>query len=216
VIPADDSAETAAAAELYDGIYNRWFLGGMRKGAYPEDVLDGLGPHMPTGWQDDMSTIAAPVEWLGINSYTCKRIAAAHAPWPALQEVDGPLPKTDMGWEIYPDGLYRFLKRISDEYGGGLPIYVTENGLASPDVLRDGAVHDDLRQSYLSGHLAAVHRAIAESVPVAGYFVWSLLDNYEWAFGYEKRFGLVHVDFDSLKRTPKASYHALAKALARP
>lgn len=215
-MPADDSPEAAASARLYDGIYNRWFLGGMRKGAYPADVLEGLGPHMPRGWQDDMATIAAPVDWMGINYYTCKRIAPADGPWPALQEVEGPLPKTAMGWEIYPDGLYGFLTRFTEEYADGLPIYVTENGLASPDVLESGAVADDMRQSYLDDHMAAVHRAIADGAPVAGYFVWSLLDNYEWAFGYEKRFGLVHVDFDSLQRTPKQSYHALARALARP
>jgi beta-glucosidase len=171
---------------------------------------------MPEGWQDDMATVSAPVDWMGINYYTCKRIAPADGPWPALQEVEGPLPKTAMGWEIYPDGLYGFLTRLSAEYGCGLPIYVTENGLASPDVLENGAVADAMRQSYLDDHMAAVHRALADGTPVAGYFIWSLLDNYEWAFGYEKRFGLVHVDFDSLKRTPKASYHALTRALARP
>jgi beta-glucosidase len=92
---------------------------------------------------------------------------------------------------------------------------VTENGMASPDEVEDGAVHDPARIDFLEAHLAKVREAIAEGVPVAGYFTWSLLDNYEWALGYDKRFGLVHVDFDTLARTPKASYHALARALAR-
>jgi beta-glucosidase len=214
-IPADDTPEAAAAARLYDGIYNRWFLGGIRDGAYPEDVLEGLAPHLPEGWHDDMATISEPVDWLGINYYTCKRIAPAPGPWPAHREVEGPLPKTAMGWEIYPEGLYQFLTRISRDYARGLPVFVTENGMASDDHVSDEGVEDPGRRAYLEDHLDAVRRAIADGANVGGYFVWSLLDNYEWSFGYDKRFGLVHVDFDSLKRTPKASYHALAAALER-
>jgi len=118
-----------------------------------------------------------------------------------------------MGWEIYPEGLGRFLRRIGAEYSGDLPIYVTENGMANPDTVSGGAVADDARTGYIDAHLAEVRGAIADGVPVKGYFVWSLMDNYEWSLGYEKRFGLVHVDFDTLKRTPKASYHALADML---
>ncbi|WP_112320674.1 GH1 family beta-glucosidase [Oceanibium sediminis] len=212
--PADDSPEAAQAARTYDGYYNRWFLSGVLKKGYPADVLAGLGPHMPTGWQDDFDTIATPVDWLGVNYYTCKRIAPRpDQPWPHLEEVPGPLPKTAMDWEIYPDGLHHFLTWIHREFDSGLPIYVTENGMASYDELQDGAVPDPARIDYLNSHLGAVQRAIADGVPVAGYFIWSLMDNYEWALGYEKRFGLVHVDFDTLERTPKASWHALAKAL---
>ncbi|QYK40454.1 MAG: beta-glucosidase [Paracoccaceae bacterium] len=213
--PADDTPGAAAAARLYDGIYNRWFLGGMCNGAYPQDVLDHLAPHMPQGWQDDMATVAAPIDWVGINYYTRKLIAPAPGPFPALQEVDGPLPKTQMGWEIYPDGLEFFLRRTHADYARGLPLYVTENGMANPDTLSRNRIEDDARIAYVGDHLAAVRRAIAAGVPVQGYFLWSLLDNYEWSLGYEKRFGLVHVDFDSLQRRPKASYHALARALAR-
>jgi len=210
--PADDSASAKAAARLYDGIYNRWFLGGMFRGEYPADVLEGLAPHMPANWQDDMATIKAPVDWLGLNYYTRKLIASADGPWPALRDVPGPLSKTQMGWEIFPQGIGHFLRFAHENYTHGLPLYVTENGMANPD---EPGTPDDARIAYLNSHLDEVRKAIADGVPVAGYFVWSLLDNYEWSFGYEKRFGLVHVDFETLQRTPKASYHALAAALAR-
>ncbi|SEM83145.1 beta-glucosidase [Pseudorhodobacter antarcticus] len=214
--PADDSAASAAAASLYDGYYNRWFLSAMFKGEYPADVLAGLAPHMPQGWQDDMATINAPVDWVGLNYYTRKLIAADPGPWPHLREVDGPLPKTEMGWEIYPEGLEHFIRRTARDYSGDVPIYVTENGMAGADRLIAGAVDDHPRIDYLAQHLAAVQRCAADGLPVQGYFTWSLLDNYEWALGYDKRFGLIHVDFETLQRTPKASYHALRAALSRP
>ncbi len=213
--PADDTAEARAAADLYDGYYNRFFMGGLFHKTYPQNVLDGLGPHMPDGWQDDMDLIGAPVDWLGINYYTRKVIAPDEGPWPHHHEVEGPLPKTLMGWEIFPEGLYNFLTRTHADYTRGLPIYVTENGLASADVIEGGAVNDRPRIDYLNAHLAEARRAIADGVPLRGYFVWSLMDNYEWALGYDKRFGLIHVDFASLKRTPKASYLALRSALSR-
>ena len=213
--PADDTPEAAAAARLYDAIYNRWFLSGMFHQTYPAEALAGLGPHLPARWQDDMATIAAPLDWVGLNYYTRKLIAPVSGPWPGHHEVPGPLPKTAMGWEIYPEGLEFFLRRTAAEYTGTLPLHVTENGMANADVLRAGGVDDPARTAYLAAHLAAVQRALAAGVPVAGYYVWSLLDNYEWSLGYEKRFGLVHVDFKTLQRTPKASYHALKRALAR-
>ncbi|MFW2587470.1 GH1 family beta-glucosidase [Sagittula sp. SSi028] len=211
--PADDSPESALAATRYDAIYNHWFLSGLFKGEYPQAALDGLEPHLPKGWQDDFTTIQAPLDWCGVNYYTRKLLAHDDTPWPSLKEVEGPLPKTFMDWEIYPEGLYKFLTRTAREYTGDLPLFVTENGMAAPDVLQDGSVPDEGRIAYIDNHLTAVQRAIAEGAPVQGYFIWSLLDNYEWALGYEKRFGLVHVDFDTLERTPKSSYHALTKAL---
>jgi beta-glucosidase len=213
--PADGSAEAAKAARLYDGYYNRWFLSAMFRKEYPADVLEALGPHMPQGWQEDMETIASPVDWAGLNYYTRKLIGPTDGPWPAHAEVPGPLPKTEMGWEIYPDGLAYFLRRTAQDYTGDLPLYVTENGMAAPDQLAGGVVQDDDRIAFLAEHLKAVQGVIAEGVPVKGYFTWSLLDNYEWALGYDKRFGLIHVDFETLQRTPKASYHALGRALAR-
>lgn len=210
--PVDDSAEAASAAQLYDGYYNRFFLGGLFKGAYPDDVMAGLGPHMPKGWEGDFDLIGQPLDWCGLNYYTCKRIAPNDGAWPAHDEVPGPLPKTQMGWEIYPEGLHHFLTWVNESYTKGLPLYVTENGMSNPDQID---VPDTARIDYLNVHMAAAQQAMAEGVPLAGYTFWSLMDNYEWALGYEKRFGLIHVDFETLKRTPKASYHALAAALKR-
>ncbi len=208
--PVDDSAAAQQAAALYDGIYNRFFLGGVFKKAYPDNVLQGLEPHLPAGWQDDFDTIGAPVDWCGLNYYTRKLITSADSAWPSLTEVPGPLPKTQMGWEIDPDALTRFLKRTAEDYTGDLPIYVTENGMASAERLQD-----DERIAYLDDHLTAVQQALAADVPVKGYFIWSLLDNYEWAYGYEKRFGLVDVNFETLERTPKASFAAVKAALSK-
>jgi beta-glucosidase len=214
--PATDSPEDQAASDLWDGIFNRWFIEGITKQTYPANVLEGLGPHMPANWQDDMAVIGQPLDWLGVNYYT--RHLHAHAPgtpWPSLRDVPGDRPRTQMGWEIYPEGLHHFLTRMARDYVGQTPIYVTENGMANADQLEDGAVTDRIREDFLFAHLAATKQAIAEGANVQGFFYWSLLDNYEWAEGYEKRFGLVHVDFDTLARTPKSSYHALARALAR-
>ena len=206
--PADASPGARAAAARYDAIYNRVFVSAMLQGRYPEPVLEGLGRYLPRGWQDDMPAIARPLDWFGVNYYTRKLIAAADGPWPGLTEGAGDLPKTDMGWEIYPEGLGHFLTVLAQEHTGELPLYVTENGMASK------AEPDRDRIDFLRAHLHEVRAAIARGIPVRGYFVWSLMDNYEWALGYDKRFGLVHVDFDTLERRPKASYHALAAALA--
>jgi beta-glucosidase len=213
--PADDSPEAIAAAQRYDGYYNRFFLSGIFRKEYPADVMEALAPHMPQGWENDFDLIGEPLDWCGLNYYTRQLIAPAEGPWPSLKTVEGPLPKTAMEWEIYPEGLRHFLKRTHEDYTHGLPLYVTENGMASYDTLENGAVYDPARMDFLDAHLAKVREAIAEGVPVAGYYTWSLMDNYEWSLGYDKRFGLIHVDFDTLARTPKASYHALARALSR-
>ena len=214
--PEPETDRDAAATRTFDGIHNRWFVEALTKGRYPSDILEVLAPHMPKNWQDDMPAIAAPLDWLGINYYT--RNVIRHLPdtaWPHFTEVPGPLPKTDMGWEIYPDGLHAMLTRIRDDYTGDLPLYVTENGMAGADTLVDGACDDPVRVGYFNDHVAACQRAIADGVPLKGYFAWSLLDNYEWAFGYDKRFGIVHVDYGTQTRTPKASYHAFRAALRR-
>ena len=209
---ADNSPEAGRAAQLYDGYYNRFFLGGLFKGEYPKDVMEGLEPHMPKGFEKDFDLIGQPLDWLGLNYYTCKRIAPNSGPWPSHHEVEGPLPKTQMGWEIYPEGLHHFLTWTHENYTKGLPLYVTENGMANEDLIGQP---DQPRINYLNAHIEAAKRAMDEGVPLKGYTFWSLLDNYEWSLGYEKRFGLVHIDFETLDRTPKASYHALQKALAR-
>ena len=169
---------------------------------------------MPAGWQDDMGLISRKLDWIGTNYYTRALIGASDGLWPSSAHVEGPLPKTEMGWEIFPEGLTNVLKR-THAYAGGIPQYVTENGMAAPDKDEDGQVQDDDRIAYIDAHLGAVRDAIEAGVPVKGYFTWSLLDNFEWSFGYDKRFGIVRVDFDSLERTPKASYQALKAALAR-
>jgi beta-glucosidase len=212
--PADDTPEAAEAAALYDGYYNRFFLGGVFKKAYPTNVLAGLEPHLPTGWEQDFDIIGQPVDWCGLNYYTRKLIAPNDGPWPSHHEVEGPLPKTQMGWEIYPEGLYNFLMRAAEEYVGGVPILVTENGLASADSPPGAALDDPDRLAFIDAHLGQIRRAIADGANVQGYFLWSLMDNFEWAVGYEKRFGLIHMDFETLKRTPKSSYHALRERLS--
>ncbi|KAA9009234.1 GH1 family beta-glucosidase [Histidinibacterium aquaticum] len=214
--PADDSPGAAKAADLQDGIFNRWFIEAITKGTYPDIVLEGLGPHMPKGWDEDMKEISQPMDWLGVNYYT-RHFAKPdpEAPWPAIAPAEGDLPRTQMGWEIYPEGLTDFLVRMSRDYVGDMPIYVTENGMAWDDRVENGAIYDPERTDFVERHILAAKAALDQGANVKGFFYWSLMDNYEWAFGYEKRFGMVHVDFDSLKRTPKASYHALKSALAR-
>ena len=213
---AGDAPEDRAAASLWDGIVNRWFIEGITKKTYPAEVLAGLSSHMPEGWQDDMDLIGQKLDFLGVNYYTRHKFAhAPGSPWPPIRPVEGDLPKTQMGWEIYPEGLEAFLTRMARDYVGDLPLYVTENGMANADLLEDGTVSDGIREDYLFSHLAATRRAIDQGANVKGFFYWSLLDNYEWTEGYDKRFGLVHVDFDTLQRVPKASYHAYARALAR-
>ena len=212
--PASDKAEDIAAARRQDGHYNRWFIQALTQKSYPEDILEGFAGHMPDGYETDLDAIGAPIDWLGVNYYTRSNIA--HDPagaWPSLKPVPGPLPKTGLGWEIYPEGLYGFLTRLARDYTGDTPIIVTENGMAWPDTIENGRVDDSERVAYFDAHLQAVHRAIADGAPVTGYFGWSLLDNYEWAEGYAPRFGLVHVDYETQVRTPKASFEAFRQAI---
>lgn len=212
--PFDDTPESKLAAARYDAIYNRFFLGGLCHGAYPDLVLEGLEPHLPTGWQDDFETIQQPVDWIGLNYYTRKVIVPEPAePWPSYSETTAGLPETQVGWEIYPEGLSHFLRMIHTEFAPEVDIYVTENGIAWDDIKVDGQVEDEERISYLSSHLSEVKTVLDEGIPVKGYVIWSLMDNYEWAHGYAPRFGLLHIDFDTMDRTPKASYKALQTAL---
>ncbi|SMR72629.1 beta-glucosidase [Aliiroseovarius halocynthiae] len=213
--PAADTDAARKAARVQDAIYNRFFISGIMKGSYPDEVVEGLGDYLPDGWQDDFKTISQPIDWIGLNYYTRRLHDAApeSAPWPATVGVDGPLPKTAMGWEIYPEGLSHFLTMMQQEYTGDLPIYVTENGLAGNDELTGDPLSDPDRIAYLAAHLKQVKQAAADGIPVKGYFAWSLMDNYEWAEGYAPRFGLIHVDWASLNRYPKASFSAIREAL---
>ncbi|WP_151717602.1 GH1 family beta-glucosidase [Gemmobacter serpentinus] len=211
--PASDRAEDLRAAAVQDAIFNRWFAQAIFQGSYPDLALEGLAPHLPPRWQSDLPLIGQKLDWLGVNYYTRHIHAAApDTAWPATREVPGPLPKTQMGWEIYPEGLQGFLTRLERDYTKGLPLYVTENGMANDD---HADIPDTVRESFIAGHFQAAQNAIAAGVNLRGFFYWSLLDNYEWAEGYEKRFGLVHVDYNTQVRTPKASWHALQRALAR-
>lgn len=213
--PSDNTPESKLAAARYDAIYNDFFMSGIFKGEYPELVLEGLEEHLPNHWQDDFRVITSPLDWCGINYYTRSCLKHNDGPWPHYESVPGPLPKTQMDWEVYPQGLTDFLVRSAQKYTGNLPLYVTENGMANADKVNNGQVPDAARIDYFNQHLKATANAIEQGAPVKGYFAWSLLDNYEWSLGYEKRFGLVHVDFENQQRTPKDSYLALKKALER-
>lgn len=209
--PADDSEQAAASAARQDAIYNQWFIRAVMGQGYPDAALQGLAPHLPAGWQDDMAQIAQPIDWLGVNYYTRKMHAHAPGLWPNDAASDGPLPKTQMGWEIRPEGLTEFLTRLSRDHIGQMPVYVTENGMAlAPG---DDPADDADRVAFIGDHLRAARAAMDQGVNLRGFFYWSLLDNYEWAWGYGPRFGLIHVDYDSMDRTPKASWHAFRQML---
>ena len=203
------------AARRVDGLQNRVFLDPVLRGSYPDDVWADLTPYgLPDVVRDgDLDTIGGPIDVLGVNYYytlTMRADDEPHLPstWIGAENaVDTPegLPTTAMGWEIEPSGLHAMLVRVHEEYPG-TPVVVTENGAAFDDrVDSDGAVHDEDRRSFLEGHLRACHRAIADGVDLRGYLAWSLMDNFEWGFGYSKRFGIVRVDYDTQQRTVKDS-----------
>jgi beta-glucosidase len=205
IYPETETPEDEAAAYRRDGEDNRWFLDPIFRGSYPADLLDRnelVAPHVRDG---DLEAIAAPLDFLGVNNYS-RFIVAAGPDGPRV--VGNPEAEhTDMGWEVYPDGLHDVLMRVTRDYEPPA-IYITENGAAFPDVrVHDGHVHDLERTAYLESYIAAVGRAIAGDAPVKGYFVWSLLDNFEWAHGYSKRFGIVYIDFPTLERVPKDSFY---------
>jgi beta-glucosidase len=169
-------------------------------------VLERLAPSAPPIRHGDLATIAAPLDFLGLNYYQREVIARSEDGGRRVVHHPGSV-YTDMGWEVSPQGLFDLLVRVRDDYAPPA-IYVTENGAAFADVRgHDGSVNDPERQAYIEAHIDAIRRAIAAGVPVAGYFVWSFLDNFEWAYGYSKRFGIVYVDYRTLDRTPKSSFY---------
>ena len=213
--PARNTEADINATKTFDAIHTRWFMDSLFKGNYPKDMLSKVEKYMPENFESDMKLISSPIDWLGVNYYTRGVIKAApNEPWPHFEEEEGALPKTQMGWEIYPEGLELLLKRIYNDYTNEIPIMITENGMANEDVVSNDICDDPIRVKYFEDHLQAVIRCIAYGVPIKGFFGWSLLDNYEWAYGYEKRFGLVHVDYETQKRTPKASFKAFQKAIS--
>ncbi len=198
--PHTDSAADVAQARLEDGRGVRWYMDPLFKGRYPQDVLEHLGADAPQVEVGDLRDIATPMDFLGINYYTRAVFSASGA----FDVKTSGLALTDMGWEVYPEGLTELLLRLHRDYTLP-PLYVMENGAAFKDVFENGRVHDIARTDYIARHIGAVAEAMRQGVPMAGYMVWSLLDNFEWASGYEKRFGIVHVDYATLARTAKDS-----------
>ena len=199
--PATDSAADREKAVIEDGLLRRWYLDPIYNGQYPEDVVRTLGADAPAVTPGDMAAIRQPVDFVGVNYYT-RAVVSAAQPWDAKAAGKD---TTAMGWEIYPQGLTELLLNLGRDYP--IPaLIVTENGAAFDDVMTpEGRVHDAARTRYVAGHVAAVHEAIAQGAPVTGYMVWSLLDNFEWSSGYAKRFGIVHVDYATQRRTLKDS-----------
>jgi beta-glucosidase len=187
-------------ARIEDGRLLRWYMDPLFKGTYPQDVLEFLGQDAPLTETGDMQAIATPMDFMGINYYS-RQMASAGQPWDNRQSG---LELTDMGWEVFPQGLTELLLRVHRDYPVP-PLYVTENGGAFRDTLVEGRIHDERRTAYIAAHIAAVGEAMRQGVDMAGYMVWSLLDNFEWASGYEKRFGIVHVDYATQARTCKDS-----------
>jgi beta-glucosidase len=200
VYPATPSEADQAHARLEEGRVQRWYLDPLLHGRYPQDVLDALGADAPVIEPGDLAEIATPMDFLGINYYS-RSVVSADGSWNVAQ---GGLELTDMGWEIFPRGLTDLLVQLHAHYALP-PTYVMENGGAFKDRLEDGRVHDADRTAYIASHIAAVGEALERGVPMAGYMVWSLLDNFEWASGYAKRFGIVHVDYTTQQRTLKDS-----------
>jgi beta-glucosidase len=217
MVPASASQADREKALLRDGIFNRWFLSPLYGRRYPGDIVAYFEPSFPNGMEfiqpGDFDAIAAPTDFLGVNYYTRNivrdEVAADNLPQTTFPD----LPKSEMHsglenpvyWEIYPEGLYNLLNRIHFEYGPN-KIYITENGNSfstGPDA--NGRVADIERLNYIRDHLIAARRAMANGVPLAGYFVWSFLDNFEWAKGYQQRFGVTWVDFDTQQRILKNS-----------
>jgi beta-glucosidase len=216
--PASDRDEDVAAAQRVDGAGNRLFLDPLFRGSYPADMLEH---YAPTGGFEvvrdgDLATIQAPMDHLGINHYHHNVVAAdPDDPQLGARRLPPEEPTTSFGWGVTPDALRRVLVRVSSEYTG-LPLYITENGASYDDYVDpNGRVNDTERVDYLSGYFSAAAQALREGVDLRGYFVWSLLDNFEWAKGYSKRFGLVFVEYGSQRRIPKSSAYWYRELIAR-
>ncbi|MFF3323829.1 GH1 family beta-glucosidase [Streptomyces sp. NPDC002889] len=225
VRPHSDSAADLDAARRIDAVGNRIFLDPVFHGRLPEDLIRDTAP--VTDWSfvldGDLEVASTPIDSLGINYYSPTVVAAgsceAPSPWAGAEQhvrfLPAPGPRTAMDWPVDADGLYELLTRLRDDLPG-VPLVITENGAAYDDYADpSGEVHDPERVAYLRSHLTAVHRAIEDGADVRGYFLWSLLDNFEWAYGYSKRFGIVHVDFATQRRTCKDSARWYADVIAR-
>jgi len=221
--PASSSAIDAEATRRFDGFFNRWYLDPLFRGRYPDDaiadrVADG---HLPTGplpfvVAGDFADIQAPIDGLGLNYYSRAIIRGAEeGNAPRMVPVPTAAQQTDMGWELFPEGLTVLLERVHRDYAPK-SLWVSENGAAyGTGVDAAGRVRDVERCDYVQSHIAACQEAIRRGVPLQGYFLWSLLDNFEWQFGYSKRFGIVHVDYQTQRRTLKDSAHLYSEIIAR-
>jgi beta-glucosidase len=211
--PASADPADVAAAGRADGHTNRWWLDPLHGRGYPADMVEVYGVQPPVR-DGDLEVIAAPTDHIGLNYYF-RQVVTDDPTGPLPHAAMVPVPnavRTDMDWEVHPDGLEQLLTRLATDYG--VPrVLVTENGSAWPDEVVDGTVADLARADYLESHVAAAARSVEHGVPLAGYFVWSLLDNFEWSYGYAKRFGLVHVDYATQVRTLKDSGRRYAKLI---
>lgn len=203
IYPKSDTADDRNAVIKVDSLLNRWFLDPVLRGTYPR-LLQALGIY-ETVHPGDMELISLPIDFLGVNYY--RSTVVSHNPddellGAAMEEFG--TQRTDMGWGVDADGMYHVLTTLMEDYGP-LPVYITENGAAFQDVVAGGRVRDEERITYLRNHLAQALRAKNDGVDVRGYFLWSLLDNFEWAYGYSKRFGLYYVDYETQERIQKDS-----------
>lgn len=219
VQPNTDSPEDIEAAKRSDGFMNRWFLDPLFRGYYPPEMVEIFSRRLklPDQEEGDAAIISQPVDFLGINNYTRVLVESSGSQDDFMGNPVNPPDQeyTEMGWEVYPEGLYQLLTRVHHDYGP-LPLYVTENGAAFPDQLTTaGEVEDPRRINYLQSYLQAAWRAIEAGVPLKGYYVWTLMDNFEWAFGYSKRFGLIYIDYQTQKRYLKKSAHWYKEVIAR-
>jgi beta-glucosidase len=218
MIPESGEEEDITACKLSDEIYNLWFDEAIFKGQYPANTLKLFDQYMPVGFEDDLPQINQKLDWVGLNYYTRSIIKADKSEKNiGFKAVAGNLPKTDMGWEIFPEGLTKLINRQVRNYSKTTPIHITENGMASQDriVSERKVVDDNDRITYYRLHLEELKDLLDNDIPIKSYFAWSLLDNFEWAFGYEKKFGLVRVDYKTQKRAPKSSYYAFKDALKK-
>jgi beta-glucosidase len=214
--PASDSEDDQKAALRNDGFVNRWFLDPIFKGQYPADMVEALGENLQGIDLDSVKDASEPIDFLGVNYYSRERVTWRPDLLP-LQYLPAPLgnvPTTASGWEIYPQGLTKLLLRVQQDYRPKA-VYITENGAAFDDPPSNGVIVDDMpREEFLQDHLAAVETAIGQGVPLKGYFVWSLLDNFEWAEGYSKRFGIYSVNYENQARIPKRSAQYYKRKIA--
>ena len=198
----------------HDLFNNRWFLDPVMTGSYPEEMLRSAGDAAPEIREGDMELISVQTDFLGINSYNPQYVKHDPNADNGVGFAERNVEKTAMGWPVDPQGFQDLLERVQRDYDPPA-LYVTENGSAWGDEVVDGEIHDERRIAYLKGHLNAAHRAIGNGVGLKGYFCWSLFDNYEWAEGYAKRFGIVYVDYSTQERIIKDSARTYADVIAQ-